>query len=223
MTERSRRAQEILARLLRQYPKPRLALEYHNPLELLVAVILSAQCTDARVNEVTRSLFRKYRSARDYAEADLAQLEADIRPTGFYRNKAKRLVACCRKLVTDFGGRVPDSLEALLTLPGVGPKTANMVLGNAFGIPGIAVDTHVARVAQRLGLAASDDPEAVERALMEVFPKKDWVTATNALILHGRETCTARRPKCAGCVLRDLCPWPKKTGLITRGAGRRWG
>ncbi|MEO1765934.1 endonuclease III [Thiobacter aerophilum] len=211
MTAPANRAREILARLLKAHPNPRLALVYHNPLELLVAVILSAQCTDARVNEVTRTLFRKYRSARDYAEADPAELEADIRPTGFYRNKARLLIACCRKLVADFGGRVPDSLEAMLTLPGVGRKTANMVLGNAFGIPGIAVDTHVARVAQRLGLAASDDPEEIERALMQALPKQDWVTASNVLILHGRETCTARKPRCGECVLRDLCPWPGKT------------
>lgn len=204
-------AKKILARLLKVYPEPRIALHFRTPLELLVAVILSAQCTDARVNEVTKTLFRKYRSARDYAEADPAELEADIRPTGFYRNKAKTLIACCRKLVSDFGGQVPRDLDALLALPGVGRKTANMVLGNAFGIPGIAVDTHVARVAQRLGLADSDDPLDIEQALMQAFPKKDWVAATNALILHGRETCTARKPKCGECVLKDLCPWPGKT------------
>lgn len=205
------RAQKILARLLERYPEPRIALEYRTPLQLLVAVILSAQCTDARVNEVTRTLFRKYRSARDFAEADLAELEQDIRPTGFYHNKAKTLIACCRKLVSDYGGEVPRDLEALLTLPGVGRKTANMVLGNAFGIPGIAVDTHVARVAQRLGLAQSDDPLRIEEALMQAFPRKDWVRLSNALILHGRETCTARKPRCGECILRDLCPWPTKT------------
>lgn len=204
-------AREILRRLFARYPDPKLALNYRTPLELLVAVILSAQCTDARVNEVTKTLFRKYRSARDYAGADPAVLEEDIRPTGFYRNKAKLLIACCRRLVSDFGGEVPKDPEALLTLPGVGRKTANMVLGNAFGIPGIAVDTHVARVAQRLGLTGSDDPLAIEQALMEAFPRKDWVAASNALILHGRETCTARRPRCGECVLRDLCPWPEKT------------
>ncbi|MCL6555704.1 MAG: endonuclease III [Burkholderiales bacterium] len=204
------RAEAILSRLLSRYPEPRLALNYRTPLELLVAVILSAQCTDARVNEVTRTLFRKYRSARDYAEADPAVLEEDIRPTGFYRNKARLLIGCCRKLVESFGGEVPRRLEDLLSLPGVGRKTANMVLGNAFGIPGIAVDTHVARVAQRLGLVKSDDPEKIEAELMALFPRDKWVVLTNALILHGRETCTARRPKCEACVLRQLCPWPDK-------------
>lgn len=134
----------------------------------------------------------------------------DIRPTGFYRNKARLLIGCCRKLVESFGGEVPRRLEDLLSLPGVGRKTANMVLGNAFGIPGIAVDTHVARVAQRLGLVKSDDPEKIEAELMALFPRDKWVVLTNALILHGRETCTARRPKCEACVLRQLCPWPDK-------------
>lgn len=210
MNALAERARKILRRLLARYPEPRLALHYRNPLELLVAVILSAQCTDARVNEVTRTLFQKYRTARDYAEADPARLEQDIRPTGFYRNKARALIACCRKLVSDFGGQVPREREALLTLPGVGRKTANMVLGNAFGIPGIAVDTHVARVAKRLGLVNSDDPLEIEQALMALFPRTDWVAASNALILHGRETCTARHPRCGECVLEDLCPWPDK-------------
>lgn len=204
------RPRQILDRLLAAYPDPRLALEYRTPLELLVAVILSAQCTDARVNQVTRQLFRKYRQAEDYAGADPRILEEEIRPTGFYRQKAKLLIACCKKLVEDFGGDVPRSLEAMLALPGVGRKTANMVLGNAFGIPGIAVDTHVLRVANRLGLAKSDDPGEVERELMRQIPRDRWVAFTNALILHGRNVCTARKPRCEACVLRDLCPWPGK-------------
>ncbi|HET9702057.1 MAG TPA: endonuclease III, partial [Burkholderiales bacterium] len=153
---------KIIGLLAKTWPEPKLALHYSSPLELLVAVILSAQCTDARVNEVTGTLFRKYRSAKDYADADPATFEEEIRSTGFYRNKAKAVMGCCRKLVEDFGGKVPRMLEELTSLPGVGRKTANMVLGNAFGIPGIAVDTHVLRVSNRLGLASSDDPEEVE-------------------------------------------------------------
>ncbi len=203
-------AHAITQRLLEAYPDPRLELRYSNPLELLVAVILSAQCTDARVNEVTRTLFRQYRTARDYAEADLSELEEAIRPTGFYKRKARLLKACCKALVERFGGEVPGRLEDLVTLPGVGRKTANMVLGNAFGIPAIAVDTHVLRVSNRLGLVHSKDPEEVERALMAQVPRERWTAFTNALILHGRRVCTARRPKCRACVLYDLCEWPEK-------------
>ncbi len=204
-------ARKITTLLLKKYPEPRLALHYRSPLELLVAVMLSAQCTDARVNEVTANLFRKYRKAKDYAAADPAVLEQEIRSTGFYRNKARSLIACCQKLVADFHGEVPRTLEELTTLPGVGRKTANMVLGNAFGVPGIAVDTHVLRVSQRLGLAHSDDPLAVEQALMQQIPREKWTAFGNALILHGRETCTARKPRCRECVLRAVCEWPDKT------------
>lgn len=202
---------QITALLLKHYPEPRLALHYGNPLELLIAVILSAQCTDARVNEVTETLFKKYRKARDYAAADPAVLEAEIRSTGFYKNKTRSLIACCRKLVEDFHGEVPRTLDALTTLAGVGRKTANMVLGNAFGVPAIAVDTHVLRVSQRLGLAGSDDPEKVEAALMRQVAQDKWTAFGNALILHGRETCTARKPSCPACVLRAVCEWPDKT------------
>lgn len=204
-------ARKITTLLLKKYPEPRLALHYRRPLELLVAVMLSAQCTDARVNEVTANLFRKYKSAQDYAAADPAVLEQEIRSTGFYRNKARSIIACCKKLVADFHGEVPRTLEELTTLPGVGRKTANMVLGNAFGVPGIAVDTHVLRVSQRLGLAHSDDPLAVEQALMQQIPREKWTAFGNALILHGRETCTARKPRCRECVLRAVCEWPDKT------------
>lgn len=200
-----------MSKLLAHYPEPKLALHYSNPLELLVAVILSAQCTDARVNEVTGHLFRKYRTAADYAKADPERFEEEIRSTGFYHNKAKSVIGCCRKLVEEFGGKVPDSVEALVTLPGVGRKTANMVLGNAFGKPGIAVDTHVLRVSNRLGIVASDDPEAVEARLMELIPRPQWTAFTNAMILHGRETCTAKAPKCLQCILYAECGWPQKT------------
>lgn len=202
---------KVTSRLLAQYPEPKLALDYSNALELLVAVILSAQCTDARVNEVTRHLFKKYRTAADFAAADPAALEEDIRPTGFYHNKAKAVIGCCRKLVEQFGGNVPDTMEALVSLPGVGRKTANMVLGNAFGKPGIAVDTHVLRVANRLGLVASDNPEEVERRLMELLKPAQWTAFSNAMILHGRQVCTAKNPKCGGCALYSECGWPEKT------------
>lgn len=204
-------AKKIIGLLARAWPEPKLALHHSNPLELLVAVILSAQCTDARVNEVTRTLFRKYRSAKDYAGADPAAFEQEIRSTGFYRNKAKAVLGCCRKLVAEFGGKVPQTLEELTTLPGVGRKTANMVLGNAFGIPGIAVDTHVLRVSNRLGLADSDDPEEVEAQLAKKIPKAQWTFLSNALILHGREVCAARKPQCGRCPLAPACDWPEKT------------
>jgi endonuclease-3 len=210
-------APRIAARLLERYPQPRLALRYTSALELLVAVLLSAQSTDARINEITRTLFRKYRSARDYAQAGPAVFEQEIRASGFYRNKAKAVTGCCRKLVEDFGGEVPDSLEALLRLPGVGRKSANMVLGNAFGKPGIAVDTHVLRVANRLGLAHSENAEEVEATLTRRLPPAQWTPFSNAMILHGRETCVARKPKCGECVLFDLCEWPQKVA----GAGKR--
>jgi endonuclease-3 len=203
-------AGKIATLLLKKYPEPRLALHYGNPLELLIAVILSAQCTDARVNEVTASLFKKYRTAEDYAAADPAVLEAEIRSTGFYRNKARSVIACCQKLVADFHGEIPHTLEALTALPGVGRKTANMVLGNAFGVPAIAVDTHVLRVSNRLGLVHSDDPEQVEEALMRQVAKDLWTAFGNAMILHGRETCIARKPRCPECVLHAVCEWPDK-------------
>jgi len=204
-------AGQITALLLNKYPAPGLALHYKNPLELLIAVILSAQCTDARVNEVTAALFKKYKKARDYAAADPAVLEEEIRSTGFYKNKTKSVIACCMKLMADFRGEVPRTLEELMTLPGVGRKTANMVLGNAFGVPAIAVDTHVQRVSNRLGLAHSDNPQAVEEALMRQVANDRWTAFGNAMILHGRETCIARKPHCPECVLREVCEWPDKT------------
>lgn len=203
-------AGKITALLLKKYPAPTLALHYRNPLELLIAVILSAQCTDARVNEVTASLFRKYKKARDYAAADPAVLQEEIRSTGFYKNKTRSVIACCQTLVADFHGEVPHTLEALTALPGVGRKTANMVLGNAFGVAAIAVDTHVLRVSNRLGLVHSDDPEKVEAALMRQVAKDKWTAFGNAMILHGRETCIARKPRCPECVLRAVCEWPDK-------------
>lgn len=201
---------KVVSQLLRHYPHPRIALRFANPLELLVATILSAQCTDARVNEVTTALFKKYRSARDYAKARPATLEREIRSTGFYRNKAKTLINCCRKLCEDFAGKVPATAAELTSLPGVGRKTAHMVLGNAFGQQAIAVDTHLLRIANRLGLAQSRNPDQVERTLAEQIPESKWTAFTNAAILHGRQTCTARNPRCCECVLYDLCSWPDK-------------
>lgn len=204
-------ARRITELLLKKYPEPKLALHYKNPLELLIAVILSAQCTDERVNQVTSALFKKHKKAQDYAATDPAVLEDEIRSTGFYKNKTKAVIACCRKLVEEFQGEVPRTLDALTTLPGVGRKTANMVLGNAFGVQAIAVDTHVLRVSNRLGLAHSDEPQAVEEALMRQVAKDRWTEFGNALILHGRETCVARKPHCPECVLHEVCEWPEKT------------
>ncbi|MFQ5487793.1 MAG: endonuclease III [Gammaproteobacteria bacterium] len=197
----------ITGRLLQLYPRPRLELHFSSPLELLVALILSAQCTDERVNAVTTTLFRKYRSARDYAEAEAAELEQDIHPTGFYKRKARTLIACCRRLLEDFDGEVPRKLEDLTRLPGVGHKTANLLRACAFGEQAIAVDTHVKRVSKRLGLARSDDPVRIEEELMAEIPRRQWRAFTLALILHGRRVCTARRPKCRECGLYALCSW----------------
>lgn len=203
-------ASKITTLLLKQHPRPTLALNYSNALELLVAVILSAQCTDARVNEVTKGLFKKYRSAKHYANANHKVFEQEIRSTGFYRNKAKMVINCCKKLVDDFSGKVPTTIEEMVTLPGVGRKTANMVLGNVYGKPGIAVDTHVLRVSNRLGLAQSKNAEDVEQALMKQVPKDKWIAFSNAMILHGRQICTARKPRCDDCSLYKECEWPEK-------------
>lgn len=200
-----KRVKEIIKILSREIPNSRIALKFSNPLELLIATILSAQCTDFKVNQVTGSLFKKYRTAKDYAEANREELEEDIRPTGFYRNKAKSLQKCCAELVSRFGGKVPETLEELVTLPGVGRKTANVILGNAFGIPGIVVDTHVHRVSQRIGLTKKDDPVKIEFDLMEIVPKEEWTHFSNLLIWHGRRTCVARKPLCERCLIRKLC------------------
>jgi len=200
----------ILGVLGRTYPDADCELNFSTPLELLVATILSAQCTDARVNMVTARLFKKYRSARAYAQADPATFEEEIRSTGFFRSKAKNLIACCQAVVRDFGGTVPRTMDELTRLPGVGRKTANLVLYNAHGIPGFAVDTHVARVTNRLGLVNTDDPEAIEALLCPVIPRDRWGMATHLFIFHGRRTCAAKQPRCPQCTVRSLCPWPGK-------------
>jgi len=202
-----KRVREIIRLLRGKYPNATTALRYKNPLELLVSTMLSAQCTDERVNLVTEKLFKKYKTAEDYANADLKEFEQEIRSTGFYRNKAKNIKNCCTILVERFNSRVPKTMDELLHLPGVARKTANIVLGHGYGIAeGIAVDTHVRRVAQRLGLSDNKDPNKIEEDLMEIVPRKSWIEISDLLILHGRETCTARKPKCNECVLNRLCP-----------------
>ena len=204
------RINKILQILRSTYPDVKTALRHQNPLEMLIATILSAQCTDVRVNEVTKTLFKKLRTAQDYADIPLAELEEMIRPTGFFRNKAKSIKGCCRGLVEKHGGKVPDNMEALTQLPGIGRKTANVVLGSAFGIPGIVVDTHVKRVSQRIGLTKEKDPVKIEFELMELIPKKDWIDFSHEIIWHGRRLCQARKPKCPQCPLRELCDWGRK-------------
>jgi endonuclease-3 len=200
-------AAEVTARLKAEYPDARTELDWSTPLELLVATILSAQTTDVQVNRVTESLFAKYRKAEDYADSAPDELEEDIRPTGFYRNKARSLRGMASALVEEHGGEVPRSMPELVALPGVGRKTANVVLGNAFGTnEGIVVDTHVRRVSNRLGLTGSQDPTKIERDLMGSVPKEDWTVFSHLLILHGRRTCKARKPDCPNCLLNDICP-----------------
>jgi endonuclease III len=197
----------IIAGLKRAYPDAHCELNFSNPLELLIATILSAQCTDKQVNLVTAALFQKYRSAADFANADLAQLEHDLRRIGLFRNKAKNVQACCRALVEQHGGEVPRTMVELTTLAGVGRKTANVVLGNAFGINvGVVVDTHVARLSERLGLTKETTPEKIEQALMKLVPQPDWAMLSHWLIWHGRRRCAARKPDCAQCEIRELCP-----------------
>ena len=199
--------EETISRLKAAYPNARTELSWTNPLELLVATILSAQTTDVRVNLVTPNLFAKYPTAADYAGADPEELEEDIRPTGFFRNKAKSLLGMARALVEDHGGEVPRTMPELVALPGVGRKTANVVLGNAFSIDeGVVVDTHVRRLSNRLGFSTEKDPEKIERDLMETVPREDWTDFSHLLILHGRSTCKSRKPDCENCTLNDLCP-----------------
>jgi endonuclease-3 len=202
---------EVITRLKNEYPDAKTELNWENPLELLVATMLSAQTTDVRVNMVTLKLFEKYRTAADYAGADPAQLEEDIRPTGFYRNKARSLQGMARALLERHGGEVPRTMAGLVALPGVGRKTANVVLGNAFGVDeGVVVDTHVRRVSGRLGLTEERDPEKIERDLIRVVPEGERTLFSHLLIFHGRRVCKARKPDCPGCVLSDVCP---KVGL----------
>lgn len=214
MAKETKKAQKLspsgmdtwIRRLEEAHPDAGIALNSSTPLELLVALILAAQCTDERVNEVTRALFRKYRSARDYAEAPQEVLEMEVRPTGFFRNKAKAIRACCRELVDRFQGEVPGRLGDLLALSGVGRKTANIVLGNAFGQPAIGVDTHVKRLSNRMGFSRHPDPDRIEEDLCRIIPREAWVRFCHLLQFHGRRICLARVPRCGVCPVEDLCP-----------------
>jgi len=201
----------IISRLKKEFPEAKTALEFSNPLQLLVSTILSAQCTDVRVNQITPALFAKYKSVNDFADADKSELEVEIKSTGFFRMKANHIINASIAIMDRFDGRVPNTMEDLLTLPGVGRKTANCVLGGAYGIQsGIVVDTHVIRLSNRLKLTKNTDPEKIEQDLLKLIPKREWYRFSNLLILHGRKTCKARNPVCRGCSLFDLCPFPKK-------------
>ncbi len=207
LAQRKRRAASIARALAKQYPDATCALHFSNPLELLVATILSAQCTDQRVNKVTPEVFRKYPTARHYARAPRSELEKAIQSTGFFRNKAKAIQECCRVLDERYGGQVPREIDALVQLPGVGRKTANVVLGTAYGIAsGVVVDTHVGRIVRRLGLTEAKQPDRIEQDLMELLPQSQWIDFAHRLIHHGRQVCSARRPKCDRCVLLRWCP-----------------
>lgn len=207
LSEQKERVGKILVLLEKEHPDAKITLEFKNPLELLVATILAAQCTDAKVNQVTRSLFKKFRTPEEYAKADSATLEGEIRPTGFYKAKAKHIKNACGMLVGQFGSQVPKTMDDLVKLPGVARKTANIVLSNAYGLTeGIAVDTHVLRLVERLGLTQSKTREKIEADLMHIVPKTFWLRFSDLLIFHGRKVCTAKKPKCSICVLNDLCP-----------------
>lgn len=210
---------KIIQLLTKKFPDAGCSLDYSTPLELLVATILSAQCTDERVNKVTKSLFKKYRYPQDYAQANLEELEKDIRSTGFYRNKAKSIHGACKSIIENFSKRVPDTMEELITLPGVARKTANVVLGNAYGLAeGIVVDTHIHRLSNRIGLSSNKTPQKIEIDLMGLVPREDWIQFSHLLILHGRTTCRARKPLCSECVLNAICP---KIG-VSLVVSRKW-
>lgn len=203
---RRRLAKQINRDLAKLYPDAHCALHYNNPLQLLIATLLSAQCTDVRVNQVTPALFARYPDAQAFASATQEELETAIKSTGFFRNKARNIIALCRALVEKYHGAVPATLEELVLLPGVGRKTANVVLGNAFGVPGITVDTHVLRLGKRMGLTTEEDPTKVEHDLMALLPQTAWIQFSHRMIFHGRQICQARKPNCAGCALQDYCP-----------------
>ena len=207
MKKKQERAADIVARLKRMYPKAKCSLDFTNPFELLIATMLSAQSTDARVNIVTKSLFRKYPGPAEFAAASQVEMERDVKQTGFFRNKAKAVIAASKAIMEKHGGDVPRSMDELTALPGVGRKTANVVLSNSFKAPvGIVVDTHVSRVSGRLGLTSNSDAEKIEQDLMKLIPQKEWTSFSHRLIDHGRAVCVARKPKCRECLLNELCP-----------------
>ena len=212
-TKAAERIRKIFPILRKTYPLARIALKHSNPLELLVSTILSAQCTDVRVNVVTKTLFKKYTSAKDWAKADVKEIESDIRSTGFFRNKAANIKGACTKVIEEFDGKIPGTMEEILTLPGVGRKTANCVLGNAFGVPGVVCDTHVIRLSRRLGLSPNSDPVKLEFDLAEIVPRKNWLLFSDLLIFHGRNICKARKPDCVNCPIAKYCPAANKPAL----------
>jgi len=201
---------KIMEELDKLYPDAGCSLNYETPLQLLIATQLAAQCTDERVNIVTKDLFKKYKTAEDFANADLKTLEDEIRSTGFFRNKAKNIKECCRIIVEKYNGEVPDSMEKLLTLPGVGRKTANVILGNVYNTPGIVVDTHAKRLSNRLGLTGEQDPTRIEFDLMKIIPKEKWSKFSNQLVFHGRAVCSARKPNCDDCSVKPYCVYGQK-------------
>ncbi|HEX2946465.1 MAG TPA: endonuclease III [Clostridia bacterium] len=202
---KKQRAAKIAEMLQELYPEAGCSLEYIDPLQLMVATILAAQCTDARVNIVTKDLFVKYRNVQDFANADLEELEQDIKSTGFYHNKAKNIIAACKMIISDFGGSVPSNMEDLLKLPGVGRKTANLILSDSFGVPGVVIDTHAKRLTNRMGLTDNEDPEKIEYDLMKLLPAEKWGNFCHQLVFHGRALCDARKPKCADCSIKPYC------------------
>lgn len=205
-----RKVKKISKKLYETYPEATCSLDYQNPLQLLISTILAAQCTDERVNIVTKDLFQKYRSVEDFANANIEELEQDIKSTGFYRNKAKNIIACCNKLIREHGGQVPDNMEDLTALPGVGRKTANVILSNIYNVPGVIVDTHCKRLSNRIGLTEQEDPVKIEQDLMEIIPHKDWSKFSNNLVYHGRAICDARKPKCEMCPISEYCSYYDK-------------
>ena len=210
LTDEKVRAKRIFTLLKKAYPDARCTLEYRDPFTLLIMTILAAQCTDERVNKVCETLFQKYKTPQDFAQSSSAELEEAIRPCGFFKAKAKSIQATCRELVQRYGGKVPNTMEDLLTLRGVGRKTANVILGECFGQPAIIVDTHCRRVAKRLGFTKEEDPSRIEQDLMRLWDKRDWTLFSHLLVFHGRATCTARKPACDRCPVRSLCPYPRR-------------
>ena len=205
-----KKVKKVSKLLFETYPEAICSLDYQEPLQLLIATILAAQCTDLRVNIVTKGLFEKYKTVYDFASANPEELEQDIKSTGFYRNKAKNIIACCQKLIKEHGGMVPDNMDDLVTLPGVGRKTANVILSNIYGIPGVIVDTHCIRLSNRIGLTENEDPVKIEKDLMEIIPRRDWSKFSNNLVYHGRAICDARKPKC------DICPISKECNYYNK-------
>ena len=204
--EKQKRAEEIIKIFETEYQDADCTLDYETPLQLLIATQLAAQCTDARVNLVTPALFKRFKTVQDFADADEAELSEYIRSTGFFRNKTKNIIACCKKLISDFGGEVPQTMDELLSLPGVGRKTANLVLGDVFGVPGIVVDTHAGRLARRMGLTKNTDPFKVEKDLLKIIPVRKQTQFCHCLVFHGRKYCDARKPDCENCPVEEVCP-----------------